>query len=727
MIENKETREKLQDYLITNSLTISTDLRTSNFYKEQDEISRGAFLILANFVTKIRVKYNLEISSNAFKQATELFKDASSMGKFCDSAEKQIKRNFNILSGKTRYKGFPGSVKATPTCLLLADSILYYLGITEDPVFTPEDKLSEVEYDPSIKEAIKVKPLLVINEINNDFNSEGVNVVYNLLDSPVALSSGNQELLARLALEYDFDTHTLIKSTFNVNYCIMIASAIIRLKGKLSNRDNPLNKIVLDNYNDVLRIGMAITSLSKGDFTNDLTGVQPISVSTSQKKMLLRLFEKCDGSLEDLRQKESQWKTFYNNLDLSLSKYPNFKFAMKSLYAGDIDSINAKLERAIKDDDVDDLNSLGKAYPTMFVRNLLRIKSIDSIDLKPILKEVPTRILIQLYNRMLNYKALDYRATSYSGKTFFIDEDATTTKFSFGALMAVSEVLVGKVQKGISSFLTSHVKDDDGDETCFVLDKQYYDLAIPSTLKESNSHFNFVTPYTRKNIDMSNKDTIRLYTYWKNINNLRIDVDLSAKFYDKDFNYKGTVSYYNPKLDLADAVHSGDITNAPKGAVEAIDFNYDIARKNGVRFVTITDNVYTSETFKEIGTVSFGSASYKGSLSLYDPTCLNDVFSINGDTNFDVIAVYDLENNQVITIDSSLASSIGKSAENANSQGDGIANMSRWFSTVERLTIGDCMPEVKERDSDIPETVIPYNNEEAINLINTIIGDDGNE
>lgn len=727
MIENKETREKLQDYLITNSLTISTDLRTSNFYKEQDEISRGAFLILANFVTKIRVKYNLEISSNAFKQATELFKDASSMGKFCDSAEKQIKRNFNILSGKTRYKGFPGSVKATPTGLLLADSILYYLGVTEDPVFTPEDKLSEVEYDPSIKEAIKVKPLLVINEINNDFSSAGVDVVLSLLDSPVALSSGNQELLARLSLEYDFDTDTLTRSVFNVNSCVMIASAIIRMGAVLSDVQNPLNRIVLNNYNDVLRIGMAITTLSKEDFTNDLTGIQPINISTSKKKMLLRLFENCQGSLEDLRQKERQWKNFYTNLDLNLNKYTKFSLAMKSLYAGNIDSINAKLERAIDSDDVNQLNVLGQAYPTLFVRNLLRIKSIELINLKPILEMVPTRILIQLYNRMLNYKSLDYRATSYSGKTFFIDEDATTTKLSFSALMAVYEVLTSKVQEGINSFLSSHITEDTDSESHVVLDKQYEDLAIPSSLKESNSHLKFVTPYTRKNIDMSDKDTIRLYTYWENIDRLRVDVDLSAQFYDKDFNSKGTVSYFNPKLDLADAVHSGDITNAPDGAVEAIDFNYEEARKNGIRYVTITDNVYTSSTFKEIGTVSFGYASYKGSLSLYDPTCLKDKFAINSDTNFVIIAVYDLENNQVITIDSSLASSINKSGENIALQKDSVANMSKWFSTVERITIGDCLPEGDSNPDDKPTQVIPYNNEEATNLINYIIGDGSHE
>ena len=61
-----------------------------------------------------------------------------------------------------------------------------------------------------------------------------------------------------------------------------------------------------------------------------------------------------------------------------------------------------------------------------------------------------------------------------------------------------------------------------------------------------------------------------MFVWWKN-GRSRVDIDLSAAMYDRDYRYRDTLVYYN--LRNFGAHHSGDITDAPKGAAEFIDID----------------------------------------------------------------------------------------------------------------------------------------------------------
>ena len=125
---------------------------------------------------------------------------------------------------------------------------------------------------------------------------------------------------------------------------------------------------------------------------------------------------------------------------------------------------------------------------------------------------------------------------------------------------------------------------------------------------------NYMTPINNKNASSgfhtlsfgskiklnSDKNILRFFTHWKN-NHSRIDIDISAELFNTDFEYINSLAWHNMKggKDI-DAYHSGDIVTAPNGASEFIDINIAKAKKKKIRYIVISNSVYTSDNFKEV-------------------------------------------------------------------------------------------------------------------------------
>ncbi len=81
-------------------------------------------------------------------------------------------------------------------------------------------------------------------------------------------------------------------------------------------------------------------------------------------------------------------------------------------------------------------------------------------------------------------------------------------------------------------------------------------------------------------------DAIRLFLHWTQPHGLRVDLDLSAIFYDEHWNRIGFCDYTQLRSSLG-ALHSGDLTSAPapEGATEYVDLDVSALRAAGVRRV----------------------------------------------------------------------------------------------------------------------------------------------
>jgi hypothetical protein len=97
-------------------------------------------------------------------------------------------------------------------------------------------------------------------------------------------------------------------------------------------------------------------------------------------------------------------------------------------------------------------------------------------------------------------------------------------------------------------------------------------------------------------------DILRFFIYWKQ-KKQRTDFDLSCMLYDEDFQLIEQVSYTN--LQGLGMVHSGDLTEAPKGASEFIDVDLSVLPKN-IEYIIPVVYKYAGESFEEVDECFFG-------------------------------------------------------------------------------------------------------------------------
>ncbi|BAV97752.1 TerD family protein [Lysobacter enzymogenes] len=90
---------------------------------------------------------------------------------------------------------------------------------------------------------------------------------------------------------------------------------------------------------------------------------------------------------------------------------------------------------------------------------------------------------------------------------------------------------------------------------------------------------------------------VRLFLWWTN-GRSRTDIDLSAAFFDREFGFVDTISYYN--LRGYGGHHSGDIVDAPKGAAEFIDLELPLLRERGIGYVAVSIHSYTEQPYCDL-------------------------------------------------------------------------------------------------------------------------------
>ena len=129
-----------------------------------------------------------------------------------------------------------------------------------------------------------------------------------------------------------------------------------------------------------------------------------------------------------------------------------------------------------------------------------------------------------------------------------------------------------------------------------VVDPDVLDVALPLSGKAAEGGFAVLPRGSRAQVS---GEVLRFFTYWRQTAR-RTDYDLSVLLLDDDFHSAGQVSWTNYHHD--GVVHSGDITEAPKGASEFIDVPLTV----GGTYVVPQVNIYSGESFDEVAESNVG-------------------------------------------------------------------------------------------------------------------------
>ncbi len=175
---------------------------------------------------------------------------------------------------------------------------------------------------------------------------------------------------------------------------------------------------------------------------------------------------------------------------------------------------------------------------------------------------------------------------------------------------------------------------------------------VPFATRSASKAFRTVTRGSRMPLPPDCK-VLRLFLWWKN-GIERTDIDLSATLFDANFGYKDIVSYYN--LKAYGGCHSGDIVDAPEGASEFIDITLDTVREQGVRYVVMSLNSYTTQPYGDLPECFAGwmARTYPESGEIYEPKTVQDRLDLTSDTTISLPLIVDIETREVVWCDMAL-------------------------------------------------------------------------
>ncbi|SDM56713.1 TerD family protein [Allokutzneria albata] len=129
-----------------------------------------------------------------------------------------------------------------------------------------------------------------------------------------------------------------------------------------------------------------------------------------------------------------------------------------------------------------------------------------------------------------------------------------------------------------------------------LVDPDVLDVALPLSGKAAEGGFAVLPRGSRTAIS---GELLRFFTYWRQTRR-RTDYDLSMQLLDDQFHAAGQVSWTNYRHD--GVVHSGDITDAAKGATEFIDVPLAVETP----YVVPQVHIYAGESFDEVAESMFG-------------------------------------------------------------------------------------------------------------------------
>ena len=148
--------------------------------------------------------------------------------------------------------------------------------------------------------------------------------------------------------------------------------------------------------------------------------------------------------------------------------------------------------------------------------------------------------------------------------------------------------------------------------------------------------------------------TLRFFVWWKN-GKSRVDIDLSAAMYDANYGYIDTLAYYN--LKNFGAHHSGDITDAPKGAAEFIDVDLAKCAEQKVRYIVMSLSSYTQQPYCDLPECFAGwmARQQPNSGEIFEPKTVADKVDIASNTKMCLPAIFDIAAREVVWSDIALA------------------------------------------------------------------------
>lgn len=611
---------------------------------------------------------------------------------------------------------------------------------------------------------------------------------YNLLSSNVTLSS--QYLEDVCFLSNGFSEKELEEYSEN----ILMKETLTTLSSYVWEK----RKILIGNFDTATDVLRFITKLSNGELNTKY--ICFAYFSRTELAQIVKKLEKIKNSFPDIKRYKKPWHKFFklNAKKINLKKYPNVQKIVNMLFSkfeyetpkGYFDKVKKNIPN-MSNKDLEKFIGLYLKFSGDYARQVLSLLNISNKKqyhilingLKKCMKDVNTRVLLQLYDRLLNLqkknqleeikknKEIEIEIKIEKIKNSQITEEEKTVEEIFDKknspekrskirnvfrnlvfkeeqkdeselekqknieeqknkteiietlekerirnlqmeiprvvnskgtwrkideTIFLSDELIEDLMEVVKNGIIEKLKEKDSLKKVFV-DESYKNIAVTTSEKDSNISLRPMTKGSKIKFN-SDAEVLRFFVGWKNFEKdglkIRTDIDLSAVYFDSEFNFLNSLAYYN-QIEEGFAF-SGDIVDAPDGALEFIDI-YDLEKikEKGINYILMTVRSYNGFNFKEINSVFAGVLE----LTKEESQDRKNMFSAAISQGFQILSknyttstiLVDLQKSEYIWIDMNLPVSKNYRDQNRlqNNEAAYLEDILKYFVNKEYMTMYD--------------------------------------
>ena len=603
------------------------------------------------------------------------------------------------------YKNFPDEVINMNEIDLYINQILHYwIG------YLPSNSENIIKEDVEPSKLVKARKLNLIDDemiekLFIDLLSSNVTLSEQYLDDVCILTNNKSIKELEKYMEY-----IQMKETLTV-----VSSYILKKEG-----------VLIGNFKTTTDILRLIAKISGDELNNK--HIHFAYFSRTELSQLMTKLENLQNPMPDIKRYSKPWHTFFKLYakKINFHKYPKVRNAVDMLF-GDISymtergKINEKIKRlpTMSEEELDNFVKEYIVFYGDYVREILSLlnKANENqyekllIGLENCVTKVNTRILFQLYDRIINLKAKDKtvpRLVNSKGKWRRLKES-----------ISLSDELLNRVLQIVEDGIKRQLKEKENLGKVYI-DEDYKNIMLTTSEKDSNVSLRPMTRGSRIKFNPK-AEVLRFFVAWKNLDEKtlkelntayskldektlkeltpmysRVDVDLSALTFNENLEFNDVVAYYNQKK--SGFAFSGDITNAPEGALEYIDvFDLERLKKKGNRYILMQIRSYNGYTFEEINSVYAGvmeltSIEAKEKKNMYS-TAITEGFQIVSSERTTNTILVDLKNYEYIWLDMNMDSYKLDIFQNALNYEEipYLNDMLRYFSRKQYVTMYDLL------------------------------------
>ena len=497
------------------------------------------------------------------------------------------------------YKNFPDEVINMSEVDLYINQILHYwIG------YLPSNSENIIKEDIESSKLVKARELKLIDD-------EMIEKLFiDLLSSNVTLSEQYLDDVCVLA-----NTKS-IKELENYMEYIQMKETLTTVSSYILKKEG----VLIGNFKTATDILRLIAKISGNELNNK--HIHFAYFSRAELREFIDKLENLKNIMPDIKRYSKPWHSFFKLYakKINFKKYPKVRKVVDILF-GDITymtergKINEQIKRlpTMSKEDLDNLVKEFTIFYGDYVREILSLlnKAKENqyekllIGLENCVDKVNTRVLFQLYDRIINLKAKDKtvpRLVNSKGKWRRLRES-----------ISLSDELLNRVLQIVEDGIKTQLKEKENLGKVYI-DEDYKNIMLTTSEKDSNVSLRPMTRGSRIKFN-PNAEVLRFFVAWKNLDEKtlkelntiydRVDVDLSALTFNENLEFNDVVAYYNQKK--SGFAFSGDITNAPEGALEYIDvFDLERLKKKGNRYILMQIRSYNGYTFEEINSVYAG-------------------------------------------------------------------------------------------------------------------------